>query len=102
MRVSAKEEMYRAVHERDAHNRGALTEAYMDVPRNSALSRSARTQPVAAAPAGEVPGDIHGPPQGRLLSAKDESDGTTNDLDRPKSTILKDRSDAVVPVRTTF
>lgn len=74
----------------------------MDVPRNSALSRSARTQPVAAAPAGEVPGDIHGPPQGRLLSAKDESDGTTNDLDRPKSTILKDRSDAVVPVRTTF
>ena len=47
-------------------------------------------------------GDIHSPFQGRAGLANVESLGTTNDLDRPKSTILNERLVAVVPVRTTF
>ena len=42
------------------------------------------------------------PFHGRFGSAKEESLGTTKLLDKPKSTILKLRSDGVVPVRTTF
>lgn len=47
-------------------------------------------------------GDIHTPFHGRLGSASVESLGTTKLLERPKSTILKLRSEAVVPVRTTL
>lgn len=47
-------------------------------------------------------GDIQSPFQGRAGLANVESFGTTNDFDRPKSTILNDRLSIVVPVRTTF
>jgi hypothetical protein len=87
----------------------------MDVPRNSADSRSIRTHPsiipivllfccsvVVAAPGLLKEGDIHRPFHGRDASAKEESLGTTKLFERPKSTILNLRSEGVVPVRTTF
>ena len=82
----------------------------MDVPRNSAASRSKRTHASSlsssllalSSPALLKDGDIHFPVHGRSGLAKDESLGTTKLLDRPKSTILNFRSDGLVPVRTTF
>lgn len=90
----------------------------MLVPRNSALSRSNRMHPPLDMSWGSFPsemrvggisellevkvGDIHSPFQGREGLAKVESLGTTKDLERPKSTILKERLVVVVPVRTTF
>ena len=82
-------------------------DAYMEVPRNSADSRSSRTHPSVSSESFSPlallkDGDIHLPFHGRLGSANEEPLGTTKLFERPKSTILNLRSAGVVPVRTTF